>query len=147
MLECKGVDRRQFVGMQVADRAFDQLVTFVGGLEQDAELGLLLDLAFPGVDALDRRDLRAGSELALDQRTRQPMRFLSAGHGRNDGDRLHFAGSSVRSAGTTMTLRSSLPAMTENVVATPMRPPPSRRTRSSAPVTGSPSSASTMLPG
>src|SRR5216684_6510131 len=147
MLEGEGVDRRQLVGMQIADRAFDQLVTFVGGLEQDAELGLLLDLAFPGVDALDRRDLRAGGELALDQRARQPMRFLAAGHGRDHGDGLHLPCASVRSAGTTTTCLRSLPAMTESVVATPMRPPPSRRTRSSAPVTGSPSSASTMLPG
>src|SRR5437879_4716093 len=133
--------------MKVADRALDQLVTLVRRLEQDAELGLLLDLAFPGVDTFDRRDLRTGRKLALDQRARQPMRFLAAGDGRDHGDRLHLPGASARSAGTTTTCLRSLPAMTESVVATPMRPPPSRRTRSSAPVTGSPSSASTVLPG
>ncbi len=116
-------------------------------LEQDAKLGLLLDLILPAVEALDRRDLRTGCKLALDQRACQPMRFLAAGDGRDHGDGLQLPGASARSAGTTTTCLRSLPAITESVVATPMRPAPSRRTRSSAPVTGSPSRASTMLPG
>src|SRR5215207_9039582 len=150
VLEGEGVDRRQLVGVQLADGALDQLVTLVGRLEQDTQFARLLHFALPMIDALDLRDLRARRELALDQGARQPMGVFAVGDGGDDGDGFHLPRSSIRpslrSAGSTTICLSSLPAMTVSDVATPMRAPPSSRTRSSAPVTGSPSSASTMLP-
>src|SRR5882762_4721431 len=151
MLEGEGVDRRQFVGMQLPDGMFDSVVALVRRLEEHAVFLAVLDGTLPGVDALDPGNLRAGGEPGLDQRLRHGPRRLLAGHGRDDGDGLHFPPSfpwpSVRSAGTTTNCLSSLPAITERVVSAPMRSPLSRRTKSSAPVTRSPSSASTMLPG
>src|SRR5215468_737704 len=142
VLERKGVDGGQFVGVQLADRALDLGIALVGGLQQDAELGLLLHGILPAIDALDRRDLRARRELAPDQRAREPLRFFAAADRGHHRDGRHVA----RSAGTTTILRSSLPAMTDRVTPMPIRSAPSRRTRSSAPVTGSPSSDRMMLP-
>src|SRR5215217_7366007 len=125
MLEGEGVDRRQLIGMQLADGALDQRVAFVGGLEEDAQLGLLLHRALPMIDAFNLRDLCAGRELALDQGARQPTGVFAVGDGGDDGDGLHLPRSSVRasvrSAGDTTICRSSLPAMTVSDVATPMR--------------------------
>src|SRR5262249_7871129 len=142
VLEGEGVDCRQLVGVHLANRALDLGVALVSGLQQDTEFGFLLDLSFPAIDALDFGNLRARREVALDQRAPQALRLFAAAHGGDDGDASH----PVRSAGTMTILRRSLPAITDRLTTAPIRSAPSSRTRSSAPVTGSPSSDSTMLP-
>src|SRR5205823_4835185 len=94
VLEGEGVDGRQFVGMQLADGAFDGGKLLLGGLEEHAG-------------------------------------FLLAGDRGHHRDGFHLAGPSSRSAGTMMTFFTSLPAITDKTVSTPMRWPPSNRTRSS----------------
>ena len=71
------MDRRQLVRVQLAQRGLHGGVAVLRGLEQQAELALLLQRPLPGIEALDRRDLRAGGEAALDQRTRKAPRVLA----------------------------------------------------------------------
>ena len=63
--------------MELADRLLDRVVRADCDLEQDAELGIVLDRALPGVEAVDRRDLRARRQAALDQRARDPARLVA----------------------------------------------------------------------
>ena len=62
-----GVDRRQLVGVHVADRTLDGLVARLGGLEEQAVFLAVLDRALPGIDAVDLLDLGAGGEPGLDR--------------------------------------------------------------------------------
>ena len=77
MLEGEGVDRRQFVGMQLPDGMFDSVVALVRRLEEHAVFLAVLDGTLPGVDALDPGNLGAGGEPGLDQRLRHGPRRLA----------------------------------------------------------------------
>jgi hypothetical protein len=75
--------------VKLADGALDVVVALGYGLEQHAIFAAALDLALPGVDAVDLGDLRAGGEPAFDQRIRHALRFLPVADGGDDGDRGH----------------------------------------------------------
>jgi len=83
------IDGRQLVRVQLAYRALDGVVLRVDGLQQQAKFVVDLQGTVPVVKALDRRDLRAGGETALDQRLRDAPGVVAAGDGGDDGDAIH----------------------------------------------------------
>ena len=65
--ELGSVDRRKLVRVQLLDGLLDGGVAGGGGLEHDAPLLVVLDGAVPDVVALDRVDVGARRETALDE--------------------------------------------------------------------------------
>ena len=89
--------------MVLEDVGLDLVVEIGAGLEQEQHLGVLLDLALPGVDGGDRQELRAGDQLALHQPTGEGLRFLRRSGGRQDhAVNLSFRHSSTSIPGRTV---------------------------------------------
>ncbi len=89
LVDRHSMNRRQIIGVMIANRLFDLRILFSSGFEQQSIFGLLLDLAIPNVEALNLADLYAGDETAIDQITGHCMGNFEIVDRSSDGDRIH----------------------------------------------------------
>ena len=90
-----GIKGRQLVGVQVANRSLDGSILCCSGLEQNAPLWCVLHSAVPSVKALNRGDLSARSQFALDEHLGDAAGVFQCCHRCVDCDQFHGSGSKV----------------------------------------------------
>jgi hypothetical protein len=83
------MDRRQIIGVMIANRLLHLAIVFPSGLEQQSEFGLLLDLAIPNVKALNLGNLDTGNQAATQEISGHPMGDLAIVDRSGDSNGIH----------------------------------------------------------